>query len=376
MSPQKPKKPRPDFPLFAHSVGQWAKKIKGKMYYFGVWADPDAALKKYVEQKDALQAGLPVDRPGDLKIVDLADSFLDFKSGIVSTGELSNRTFVGYRRTCQNVVDILGKSKTVEAMRAEDFQKLRERLANGRGLVALKNQMIHARMMFRHATDAGLTKVAIPYEKWLSIPSRKNLRKERSSKPNREFTAEQIREILKLASVPLKAMTLLAINCGWGQTDMALLQKSHIKSGWAEYPRPKTEIPRRCPLWAETLDAVRMAIANRPEPNNPEHQGNIFITCYGNLWVTFSEKGTSIDSVSLEFKKLMRKSGIVQRGLNFYALRHTFQTVADEAKDPVATQSIMGHAPDGNDMGAVYRERVSDDRLIAVTEHVRKWLTG
>jgi len=54
---KRPPKPRADFPLFAHQSGQWAKKVKGKLHYFGVWADPKAAEAKWERDKRACIAG-------------------------------------------------------------------------------------------------------------------------------------------------------------------------------------------------------------------------------------------------------------------------------------------------------------------------------
>jgi integrase len=70
-------------------------------------------------------------------------------------------------------------------------------------------------------------------------------------------------------------------------------------------------------------------------------------------------------------RKLLNKTGI-NGHRNFYTLRHTFRTVADEAKDQPAADFIMGH--EVPHMSSVYRETISDDRLRAVADHVRAWL--
>ena len=80
------------------------------------------------------------------------------------------------------------------------------------------------------------------------------------------------------------------------------------------------------------------------------------------------------DAISKEMAKLLKGLGLRRPGLNFYSLRHTFETIGGGARDQVAVDHIMGHARD--DMASVYRERISDDRLKAVTDHVRKWLFG
>src|SRR5215831_3317232 len=80
----KPAKPYPEFPLTAHPTGRWCKKIRGRIHYFGSWADPDAALAKYLDQKESLHAGrISRPDPNALTIKDLCNQFLNAKQALV-----------------------------------------------------------------------------------------------------------------------------------------------------------------------------------------------------------------------------------------------------------------------------------------------------
>jgi integrase len=367
----KPAKPYPDFPLFPHANGQWAKKIRGALHYFGLWADPDAALQKYLAQRDDLHAGRTPRVQGEgLAVRDLLNRFLTSKQLLLDAGEITPRTWADYKLTCDRIAEAFGLTRLVADLACDDFERLRAALAKTWGPVTLGNEIQRVRVVFKYAYDAGLVPQPVRYGPGFKRPSKKVLRKDRAAKGPRMFEAAELRKMLAAAGQPLKAMILLGVNCGFGNADVGTLRLASLDldGGWVNHPRPKTGIERRCPLWSETVEALREAIASRPSPKREEDAGLVFVTKYGAGWA----KEKMDNPVSKETAKLLAGLGLVRAGLNFYALRHTLETIGGEARDQVAVDQVMGHARD--DMASVYRERVSDERLKAVTDHVRAWL--
>ncbi|MBX3412175.1 MAG: tyrosine-type recombinase/integrase [Pirellulales bacterium] len=371
-----PEKPYPEFPLFAHATKRWAKKIRGKLVYFGPWDDPEGALAKYLEQKDDLHAGRVPRVIDGTTIKDAVNAFLDVKEARLTNGELSPRSFRDYHATCARLVEFFGRNRLVDDIRSDDFGRLRIKLSKTLGAVSLGNEIQRVRTVFKFAYDDGLIERPLRFGQSFAKPARSVIRKARASSGARMFEAEEIRKLIDEAGTPLKAMVLLAINCGFGQSDIAELPLSAVDltTGWIDFPRPKTGVPRRCPLWPETVKALKSAIKNRPEPADNADGNFVFLTTFGRRWVRtkLNAKGgiISVDSVLLEFKKIIVAADVTPHG--FYALRHSFRTAADGARDQIAVGLIMGHHDES--MAGVYRERVEEARLKAVTDHVRRWL--
>lgn len=273
----------------------------------------------------------------------------------------------------------------VTDLRADDFERLRVVLAKTLKQVALGNAIQRVRSLFKYAYDAEPIDRPIRFGPGFKRPGKKTLRKARKENGARMFESTDLLQIIHKAKVQLKAIILLGINCGFGNADVGRLPLSalDLQHGRVDYPRPKTGIDRRCPFWPETVEALRKAIAKRPKPKNPDDAGLVFITKHGGRWskeavlpeeLTEETKIGVDDPISNAFKKVLVALKIERRRRGFYALRHTFETIAGDSRDQVAVDFIMGHSPDSGDMSAVYRERVSDERLRAVADHVHAWL--
>jgi len=305
-----------------------------------------------------------------LTIRDLCNRFLTSKQLLLDSGELSRLTFRDYFLACGQVVEAFGRQRLVSDLVAADFEQLRVQLAKRCGPVRLGNEIQQIRSVFKYAYDEGLIDKPIRYGQSFKRPSKKTLRLARNANGPRMFEAAEIRAMLEKASIPMRAMILLGLNAGFGNNDCASRPRSalDLPGGWINFPRPKTGITRRIPLWPETMAALKEALAKRPKPKNEADADLVFITQRGAAWAP--KKG--IDSaITKEMRKLLDSLGI-NGHRNFYGLRHTLETIGGDSRDQVAVDAIMGHARD--DMATAYRERISDERLRAVVDHVRRWL--
>ena len=191
-----------------------------------------------------------------------------------------------------------GKRRLLNDLNTDDFAELRNQLAKKYGPVRLGNTIQYVRSVFKHAYDAGLI-----------------------DRPTRFGPGFKRRGTLPMVALDLDA-------------------------GWVDYPRPKTGIARRCPLWPETVLAIREALAKQPEAKNATHDGLVFRTKYGQSWF----KDIPANPISAETRKLLVSLGINSHR-NFYTLRplrisssyRSWFGAACTSRDVMSKKRCFGH---------------------------------
>ena len=299
------------------------------------------------------------------------------------------RSFADYYRDCERLVKFFGRSREVESITREDIKKLRAYLARDVNPKTLDGRVGVTRSIFKFAYEEELIDKPIRFGKDLRRPDRRTIRRSRAESGRIHFFAAEIRTLLEASPPQLRAMILLAVNCGLGNRDVAQLPANcvDLEHGWIDYPRGKTGVQRRCPLWPETVEAINAVTQRSTKPlakRHPEAEGLLFVTRKGHRFVRTTPKVSADgrpyviehDAIATTLRRIMDRCGLSIRGLGFYGLRRSFETIGGETGNQVAVDHIMGHAPTASDMAAVYRQHVAESALRQVTDHVRCWLFG
>jgi integrase len=137
--------------------------------------------------------------------------------------------------------------------------------------------------------------------------------------------------------------------------------------------RGKTGADHIVPLWPETVEALKLVLAQRPD------DALVFRTRHGNPWCrTYAvmkggkvDRASGADHVNERFTELIEPIGLKIDGQGFYKLKHLFATTADKSIDRNAVAILMGHKLPGS--RGHYIE-VGEDRLREVVNFVRHHL--
>lgn len=329
-------------PLRLHSTGQWCKDIRGKRHYFGT--DKAAALERYYALATELHGGTP--SPGgasSLTVRDLCNLYLHHQKAQETSGSLTHKQFYLASIYLGWWAKYAGPDRPASEIKAIDLQLYRTHLINAnKAPNTVNNYLARVKAMFNWALNNEVLTV---------IPNLHAVKRVHRTMVDRQvFNLDELKALLGHAEGDMRAMILLGINCGFGETDCAFLRWENLdlSTGRADYPRIKTGVPRRPKLWDETIAELR-AVQARRRRTAPACGDLVFYTKYGHPWIRAcdGDKRAHDNALTKEFSKLMKRAGVPKRvkGTGFYSLRRTGATMlAKKTGDVFAVQGFLGHA--------------------------------
>jgi integrase len=322
-----------------HPTGQYCKKIKGKIHYFGT--DKKQALERYPNQATYLhgyESSMAQMSNGSMTLKELCDLYLRYQHAKVLAGELTPKHHSDQIGSLSKFVSFFGKGRRIKGISTLDLQNYKRRLQNAYGSAHRPNLHIGVMKAMFHWARRNEILENVPNID--AISKGKVVHQERFT-----FDSEQITKLLSVADVKMRAMIWLGLNCGFGCTDCARLKWKHLdfENGRVQLARNRTGVPRNLPLWPETMDALRKV---------PRSGQLVFYTAEGHPWIRTraktegdgSREYTTVNAVTSMFSRLLNKARIhAPKGTGFYTLRRTAATLAARSGDPFAVQRLLGH---------------------------------
>jgi len=139
------------FPLTLHPTGQYCKKIRGRMYYFG--KDRQEALRSYYEHASSLHTGkaeLPITGAG-VTLRNLCNRYLEHQDSRVATGEIKRRYFYDQTLQLKDFAKFIGPNEAIAEIKTYRVQNYRQELVKEGKAAATHWKRIHELIERRYA---------------------------------------------------------------------------------------------------------------------------------------------------------------------------------------------------------------------------------
>lgn len=198
------------------------------------------------------------------------------------------------------------------------------------------------------------------------------------TKPNRRKKHKRGGQLDLRAPRQFKAGVLLALNGGYGSSELAQLPTAVVDLDAAiiDYRRGKTGKDHVVPLWKETVEALRLVFEDIERTRKGDDL--VFRTREGRPWAyeqpKLDDAGeiefiNTLDNFSQLYSKICTKLGTKIPRQSFYCLKDLHCSIADECTDQPAAYRLTGHQyhTGGRDPYVT----VTIERLRNVTEFIR-----
>ena len=370
-------------PLFVHRNGQWAKKVRGKLYYFGRLSEPDEALTLWLDEKDYLLAGLePPTYTGGFTVGELCDEHMTNMKNRMKAGNISLSTVKDYQAVRNFLEEAELLNISIDVLGPIHFKNARQWLSESDYRPkSQKNIIISTKAIFNWGKKMGLCERDINYGPEFVPPDLTAIETEQEENGVvRFFDRDFILKILDASDARMKVAVLLGINCAFYPGDTAFVTYKHLHLDapipYHDFRRVKTRHKRMAALWPETVAAIQDYTENyRPQSDYSE----VFLSQQGKPYT----KEAGCLSFIGAFNRLLEKVGDRPKGVSIGSLRHTYGTVMDLVNDTQMVDLTMGHVAGTvrGRAGKSLQRRIYSQfninelkRLKAVADVVHDWL--
>jgi integrase len=383
MEKDRPKR-RVSMRLAARPDGRFAKVIDGQYHYFGSGGDRDAALREladFIRLRD--RGHVPSQQSaGPATVAEICQKFINNRNARLIEGGITGGTFDDYKVAVEQFAAAVNAGVLVDDLLPEDFGRVRAAWSARMGSWALDRHVQAVRTMFRWAAAHRLIGrepfYGDRFGKASAAERRQEKRESVGHRGERVFTIAEVvvilggvkdddRDVPPLSGQML-AMVLLGLNVGLYSKDVSDLRRHDLKQEGKtlliDSHRQKTGVPRRAPLWPETVAALE-----RVPTTCCRHEDDatrVFCTHHGRPW-----NRNGIDSISMMFARRLRDLGIKRPGIGFGTLRHTHVSAVGDHPDLVAARLVRAHKITSIES---HYDTPSLARLLAVTNLARKRL--